>query len=475
MSEIKSNEECESTDIDKINYLKSINEIIKNFGKNELSIEDLNIEFFKINVLSVILDAIRFLKTANFQNIPILLRLMVDYFGDEVIELVAKKILPEIIQSVNECNVYKRNDCISLFIAIIQTISEEKREYICIDFLNELSISDNTTEHIIGVYIFPLVKDVSKVEDIFRTFLLDKDPHVRIAIVDVLKVCKFRPQLFSYVIGCLAHDLNVMVQKKVAIMFLEIAQDFIKPYKYLLKSPSTGDIAIDSLPAMIKIHGFEKFKKVFVKIISMFPDKCADVLVKISPDYGHKDPEGLLTLAKLLIKNISFMWKLYEFSTSFDNKEPFYELLSPIKAKNWRLRYAIQHQIIKFVDIFGSRFTDYNTRFSGDLVATIRDFSSRIWVELILRDDSVMDKIIWLSQLGWKQRLIVAKVISNDRVREKFTDLMEKIANDPVSNVQFCLARGLYGSEYYDKYFTNYDTQEMKYYIEFNNQVCYEL
>ena len=440
------------------------------FVENEINNEAFCFTLLSTKVIPKLVQHIKEINLSSFEYIPQMSKLTIDNFGDEGLQLIVNKVLPEIQNSVRTSGEKYVPIYTKLYVDTLSSVSSKYRDQLVIDQIKKLSISSDVRDKLLATAAIPIVNNSNAVVNQFRALALDLVPQVRASVIDILPDCKFDRDLILYILLNGAKDSSELVKEHVAMVFAKVAPTYVNEYKELLNDETAGRYAVAGLAAIAKTNGISSIKEIFETAAERFPDDCVTAFLDICKIMKQDDEETVFGFAKLLIKNKNFVWHMHEFSEYFTNKEPFFDLLSPAKAKSWRLRFALQKQTLLFMPLFGIRLLNYAMRYSGDLVAIIRDGVVPIWVELSKIDDAAIEKLQWLSTKGFKQRLIVCKVITQIGISPKFDDIAEKFAHDKVSNVRYCLASRVVGTPLFNKYFADCQDPDILQLKEQNNK-----
>lgn len=323
-----------------------------------------------------------------------------------------------------------------------------------IEEIKALALSTDVNDRIRAATIIPEINETEQTLTHFRLLSNDRVESVRTAIVDSLVKCKFDNSLILYILGNAVRDPSPVVRQHAALIYAKLAPTNLADYALLIKDPEVGKYALSCFTEITRVNGISSVVDIFEEAIKNFPDDCAAILLEICKMMKQEDEKYVVKMCMFLVKSTVFAWHMHEYAAYFTNREPFLEMLSPAKAMNWRLRYALQQATLHFIPDFGAKLIQYALRYSGDLVAIIRDGVVPIWIELVKISDLAKEKIRWLSTKGFKQRLIVAKVITAIGVNPEYMDIAKRLANDKVSNVRYCLASRLNDKELFNELFS---------------------
>ena len=426
------------------------------FIQTEINNEIFCYSFFVETAVPSVIQNIKDINLSSFENIPKIAKLAVDNFGVDGYTLVAKEILPEIVKEIKISGEKFAPIYAKLFIDTIKGVSSNFRDKLAIEQVKALSASSDVNDRVLAARVIPVVKDSDQILTQFRSLSNDRVEAVRIAIVDILSACKFDKSIVLYVLSNAVHDPSVKVRQHTASVFGKMPSTNLNDYTDLLRDEETGKIALKEFIEITKMNGIAAVTDIFSEVCNKYPEECVSILLDICKMMKQEEDEAnVIKMCKSLVRNNTFAFHMYEFAKYFTNKEPFYELLSPARAKDWRLRHSLQHATLQFIPVFGARLIQYAVRYSGDLVAIIRDSVVPIWVELAKISEEAIEKINWLSTKGFKQRLIIAKVITTIGIGDKYYEIAERFAKDPVSNVRFCLASRINDKTLFDKLFSD--------------------
>lgn len=420
-----------------------VSSICSPFIGMEINKDAFCISFLTKSLLPRIKDKIKEIDTESFKFIPEMAKLTIDNFGDEGLQIIHTSVLSEIINAIHLSGTKYTSIYIDLYRDTACRIPSKYRDQYVAKQIKTLAVSNDYKDRTLAATLIPIVSNTELVVAQFHTLSLDRVDYVCAAIVDILPKCSLDENVVSYVLTNAANDNSEIVKQRVADVFGCIAPKNLELFAQVLNDESAGRFAVRSIPQIAVANGISAIENLFKVAADNYPVESGAALFDMVKGASKEDQPILIQFTKMLIKNVTFVWHLYELSELFEDKEPFFEFLSPAKAKDWRLRYALQIQTQKFIPIFGARLLNYVLRYSGDLVAIIRDGSAPLWAELIPYGQAIVDKLVWLSTKGFKARIIVTKAIVLYGIKPKFMDLAKKLAVDPVSNVRYCLASRL--------------------------------
>lgn len=420
-----------------------VSRICSPFIETEINSDAFCLSLLKQTLLPRIKDKIKEIDTESFKFIPQMTKLTVDNFGQEGLNIISSSVLSEIVNCIHLSGTKYTQIYIDLYVDTAKSISSQYRNEFVSKQIKSLAVSNESKDRMLAANLIPIVSDQELIVPQFHTLSLDRVDSVRAALVKILPACNLDEKVINYVLTNAAGDSSQEVKEKVAEVFGVIAPKNLDLFAKVLNDSSVGRFAVRSIPQIAQANGPEQIDTIFKVAAENYPVEAGAALFDIVKSTSPAEHPILVNFTKYLIKNTTFVWHLYELSQYFENKEPFFEFLSPARAKDWRLRYALQIQTKYFIPIFGARLLNYVLRYSGDFVAIIRDGSAPLWAAMIDLDKSVVDKLLWLSTKGFKARIIVAKAITIYGIKPKFMELAKALAEDPVSNVRFCLASRL--------------------------------
>jgi len=412
------------------------------------SVEQQN--YFKNVVLPVLKS--RFLESDKkvYRKIKDIFKIIVDSFQEEGITIIVNEVIPSIIECFKTADLKNLHEYIDYLIEWLDYLNDET---IVFELLRVNSIGSEVNLRIFACRIMHMIHDSSKITNIFHSLSLDRTVDVRAECIRCVSRICIPVSVTKYVVVNALSDKSDIVRQMAASVFAIVAPDDINGFNELLNTPIINRAATAGIARMCQIHGTECFSQSIQQIITEYPNDSTLILIDIAKLHRPQDHSFLLECAQMLIKSCNFVWHIHEFSKYFQDKAPFLALLNPSKARQWRLRYALASQCVLFVQVFGSKLLPYCMRFSGDLVAIIREKAVELWVELVKYDHSIMSNLLSLMNRGWHARLIVAKALPEIGITDDIKDVALKLGHDSVSNVRYALAMKIKGSPLFNLVF----------------------
>ncbi|OHS96848.1 hypothetical protein TRFO_09743 [Tritrichomonas foetus] len=392
----------------------------------------------------------------KFANLPKLIKIIVDNLDIEGLNLIESQILEFIVEIYLMATTPQiANNIIDLYCELLSSIPSKYRDDVLVDTINKYSTASDHRLRILAVNIISLVRKNERVVSQFITFSKDKIPTVRAAVINCLQNCNFDSPVIELILTNAAKDHSSRVRNAAASVFGFLTPHLTDEYLQLLKNPSTTESALDSFQAMANFSGFSPFFDTFILIISAFPNKCAKVLIEYSPFVDASEHRLLYKCAKKLRSNFYFIENLYTFSRVFSNKERFLKFFNIEKMTNWRERALYAKICIDFVDDFKIDIIPIVFNFAYDTIEIVRNLSVDIMVKLVKIEPNSVYSIVHLVEGGWHQRLVLAKVLAQVGISEQLLETAQKLSHDSVSNVRYCLAVGVKGTNYFDQLFND--------------------
>lgn len=454
-------------------------------------------DFFSLSLAENVLipSAINNIKANNsdaMQNIPSLVKLIIDNHGYDGLSLVMDKVIPELITSYRKCLSSASKSTIKLIGDVLCSISSKFRDETLIEVITKSSCDPEPKLHILAAYLIPLVRDSSRVLSIFRSLSLDRVPQVRSELVKGLPNCNFDDSsIIKYILVNSSKDQNVTVRRSAAMIFGKVAPELIEEFSPLLESSDTVKAALKSVKEIVIQNGLAVISKSFQKACMMEPELSAAVLLNISKVVQEEEKSLLLNFAFLLKYTNNLTTHLFKFSQNFSDKEVFIDLLTPnidgkqMLERQWRTRKNLLEQAILFIPVLHEKLVKLAELFSKDSIAIIRNMSVDLWVALIndvtvgngseslnnekdsnaiyCDDKNIVSerrisiiakaKVVLMNDDNWHTRLVLAKIISAIGISNGFEDVAEKLSHDNISNVRYCIANNVVNTDYFQKFF----------------------
>lgn len=394
-------------------------------------------------------------ETSKFQNVPKLVKIIIDNLGEAGLSIV----VDDLLTSISNCYLtFPQNsaeDFMDLYINTISAVPSRYRDDVLVSFVSEFIQSSDFRLRILAVNLVTLVRRITRVDDAFQTLSIDVNPAVRVAVINALPNCNFNGSLVDSILSRAVRDSCEQVRDSAASVIGSVAPHLCDIYIELLTAKSSMSRALDSFPAMVESSGFQKFVAAFSSAISEYPEKCSQQLIACAPAVDQCEHRALYKCGKSFRHIHHFISNLHAFSRSFENKRIFLRFFNVSRMSNWRERLLYAQQAVLFVKDLGADMFDIAVDFSKDDVASVRTESVRIFVELYQTNPTLAERISSLSDSGWQQRLVLAKVISETGLPPAFWEAAKTLATDSVPNVKHCLARGIKTTPYFSVFFSD--------------------
>jgi hypothetical protein len=341
------------------------------------------------------------------QNLPKLIRLIVDNYDSEGLDLVVADLLRPLARGYSP----ESPDSLNLYLDAVSSVPSRFRDRVLVDLVNEYYASDDPTLRILAANTATLVRKQRFVASQFQTLSTDDNEIVRAEGVKLLRNCHFDGPLIESILSNAAADSSEIVQRAAAAVFGEVAPLFVDLYIRLLENSVTMETALDSFISVARYSGFAAVAAAFSKAISVYPKKCARVLVEVSEAADPSDHLPLYSAALQLRHCPSFIKKLHEFSAPFEAKRPFRKFFKVETMKTPRERLLYARQAILFVPILGPDLLTAALAFAHDESPTVRFQSVGVLAELCRNDPALSAPISSLMRSAAEQRLVLAQVI----------------------------------------------------------------
>lgn len=394
-------------------------------------------------------------ETTKFQNVPKLVKIIIDNLGEAGLSIVVDDLLASISNCYLASPQMNTEEYLDLYVDTISAIPSRYRDDVLVSLVSQFIQSSDFKLRVLAVSLITLVRRNTRVEDAFRTLSSDSVPAVRLAVVNSLPNCNFNGPLIDSILSKAARDTCDQIRNSVASIIGSVSPHLNDLYIDLLTNPLSMEHALDSFSVMVESSGFEKFINAFASASSIYPEKCAQVLISCAPSVDQCEHRFIYKCAKIFRHVPLFITNLHSFSQSFENKRIFLKFFAVSQMENWRERLLYAQQAVLFVKDLGSSMFDIAVAFSNDEVASVRTESVRIFVELYQTDPSLAERIASLYESGWQQRLVLAKVIGETNLPPAFWEVAKILAVDSVPNVKYCLARSIETTPYFSVFFND--------------------
>jgi hypothetical protein len=210
---------------------------------------------------------------------------------------------------------------------------------------------------------------------------------------------------------------------------------------------------MENLCPIVEVHGFAPIFPTLTASISYSPDCAADGILDSLPYIRDSERDLLLLCADQLSNTRKFLSNLWQFAQSLRDTARVLEFVELKNLIAWRDRLILLNQIVLFVSLQGADLIDWAVEFAHDEVAIVRSGAVSLWVAIIDRAPEAVESLARLAHGKWHARLVAAKVIGKLGMKKEWEELGEKLSKDPVSNIRYCMAEGVRGTDWFERWF----------------------
>jgi hypothetical protein len=371
---------------------------------------------------------------AVLQNLPKLVRLIVDNYESDGLAIVLTDILPPIAAFSAD------SSFLVLYLDAVSSIPSRYRDSVLHDIVAECYESPSPSLRVLAAHAATLVRRRRLVAHFFETLSRDADPTVRVAVVLLLRTCHFDGSLIERVLTNAADDPSEKVQCAAAGVFGDVAPLLVVPYTKLLESPAASQAALESFPSMAQYAGFEPLAAAFASAAQRHPRKCAHILIDLAPTADPSEHQLLFRAALGLRHCPSLIKKLWQFSESFETKRPFARFFKVEKMLTSRERLLYARQCKLFVKDIGGKLLTAALAFAYDEEAEIRNQSIAILVELCKGEPALCEPIASLAKASREQKMVLESVGQAIGEPFPFRNIRNPLADLKKPSLGFCVS-----------------------------------
>ena len=406
-----------------------------------------------------------------FEKVPGAIEYIIHELDEDGLVMIKEYVLPTLFDMYTIASSGKRAQPLSdLLVEIIKSIPDEYQSTTLIEVIQCVVSKDECCLRILALKLLNMVK--------FRKFLCnnleklvnDRNQSVRAATIEEFKNGSFKALNSSdreKLLLIALNDQNKQHQETAASFASKFAPNSIDVFMQLITNKSTMRYGLGYLNGFDTSNFnpdkenytllFDGMKKNFTDAIVNNPIEGISALIKLAQIL--KDNEDLMNelfeCAMHLSNCTILISNLFSFAQFFTDKTKFVKLLSLQGVPQRNIREMFVKQCILFAPFIPKELVPVAVMYSNDEAAFIRNQSVSLWIEIFKAyPEGIQTCINSLLENGWQQRLIVAKIISAFGMRDEFEEVAEKLSSDEVSNVRYCLARGLAGTSYFEKFFS---------------------
>jgi hypothetical protein len=250
--------------------------------------------FVRMVVFSKVSQAIHESNFAALQHFPRLVRLIVDAFESDALDL----LLEQIIRPLELLSQFRTH--FDLYLDIVSSIPSRYRDHFLIGRIEEMCVSSDPSARILSVNVITLIRDNAQVAPAILGLAGDPETPVRLEIVNLLKVASFENAVFEAVVAILSEDACDEMLRALTAISGDVAPDDYEPYSRLLQDRTTMEAALNSFLPIAEFSGFASVCASFCLAIGVHPKTCARILVELTQIPDPSEPELLMRAARLL-------------------------------------------------------------------------------------------------------------------------------------------------------------------------------
>jgi hypothetical protein len=303
----------------------------------------------------------------------------------------------------------------------------------------KMAASIDPRHRIFGIRLMPIVTDPARLRGPVRRLAADPIAAVRVQLISALPSLSVDMSTIESVLKAAAYDRAEPVRRAAARTLWMVAPHLVAEYSSLLQGDTTAQTALEGLRSAVATNGLSAVYDALTIAIQKEPDRAATALLETIGDV----PPGELALAMLcaerLATNLVFLRNLFAFARACGDMRRFARFIDVKRAPLWRDRVIMLQQAILFVPAFGDGIVESALQFAQDDVAIVRNWSVRLWVELIRNKGERAESIQRMIANKWQTRLVAAKIIREIGAGGMFEALADRLSRDEVENVRFCM------------------------------------
>jgi hypothetical protein len=364
-----------------------IAELCRPFVDGPIDLASISISLLNTVILPKVSNAIYESNFIALQQFPKLVRQIVDAFESDGLCL----LLEQIIRPLELLGRSRKH--LDLYLDIVSSIPSRYRDDFLISRIEEMCVSPDPFVRILSANVITLVRCSAQVAPAFTALAQDADCHVRLEVVNLLKVANFENSVFEAILRVLSDDSSDEIRQALAAIYGDVAPHDYEPYSRLLQDRVTMESALKGFLPIAEYSGFAVVFTPFCVAIGVYPKTCARILVELAQVPDPRNPELLLRAGRLLRHCPTFVNRLFTFSAAFESKRSFLSFFKVEKMKTYQERVFYAKQCLLFVPALGSKLLGTALAFAHDEFEEVRAAASPILVAICRADPSVVEEV----------------------------------------------------------------------------------
>lgn len=398
---------------------------------------------------------------ATLQQVPTLVKLLVDNLHEDGLNLVTMEIFTAFEPLISSSNFSKRTAIVDTICETISHVSSRYRDRILVQMVSIYASKAESNFRVLAVHLIPLVRKPQRVLSQFTALSLDRVAAVRQAVARRLCDCAFDGADLRRTLSALLRDAAPSVRSAAAANFARVAPERADEYSALLRDPALAKAALKGMKAMVAEHGLAPLLSAFRDAMRLEPETAAIVILNISRVVRAGELPLVLECAAELRDRAVFIRHLRKFSLVFADARAVLPLLDPAGLTQWRHRFLLVAQLVEFAPVLGRELAGFALALARDPVAAVRSESVKLWAELVAGNGECAEDAKALTGT-YQERIVLCKIVGACGVAPHFADTAAALAADAVSNVRLCLARQVRGTEWFERLFEDAEDIEIE-------------